>query len=274
MGQLADDGCKIILNKNTLNVYKNYKNILTGFRNKHDGLWDIPLPINASPRIQEHPPTQKLNIIIHKNQTKRNLMQYLHASLFSPTKSTLLTAIKNGNFIGWPGFSFENASKHLSETPATAKGHLDQHRQNLQSTKHSSEDFFPTESPSITHQVVAALFENKADKKGYFDLTGPFPYTSSRGNRYVFVLYDYDSNAILTAPLKSKTAGDIKDAWIHLHSKLHNRGVAPTTYIMDNEASKELKQAIIKYKINAFTRMLGFNSSYAITLRQRLAPSL
>ena len=48
---------------------------------------------------------QKLNVIIHKNKTKTELAQYLHAYCFSPTQSTFIRAIKNGNFISWPGLT-------------------------------------------------------------------------------------------------------------------------------------------------------------------------
>ena len=42
----------------------------------------------------------------------------------------------------------------------------------------------------------------------YSDQTGQFPHLSSRGSRYLFVLYNcnYDANAILVEPLKNKTA--------------------------------------------------------------------
>ena len=39
----------------------------------------------------------------------------------------------------------------------------------------------------------------------YTDLTGSFPITSNRGHKYIFVLYDHDSNAILFETLKLHT---------------------------------------------------------------------
>ena len=41
--------------------------------------------------------------------------------------------------------------------------------------------------------------------KIYTDQTGRFPVTSSKGSKYLMVLYDYDSNAILSEPLKSRS---------------------------------------------------------------------
>ena len=43
LGQLCDDDCAILLNKNTLLAIKNNKIILKGTRNPHDKLWDIPI---------------------------------------------------------------------------------------------------------------------------------------------------------------------------------------------------------------------------------------
>jgi hypothetical protein len=39
----------------------------------------------------------------------------------------------------------------------------------------------------------------------FSDQTGRFPITSSRGNKDIMVVYDYDYNAILTEPLTSRT---------------------------------------------------------------------
>ena len=41
--------------------------------------------------------------------------------------------------------------------------------------------------------------------KIYTDQTGRFPVVSSKGNKYIMVLYDYDSNAILAKPIKDRT---------------------------------------------------------------------
>ena len=94
LGQLADTGCHIHLNKDTLKVYHNFKRILTGHRNKSDGLWDIPLlPQNRNVTKTSSPYLHKSNVIIPKRTNISTLLQYMHASLFSPRKSSLLKAI-------------------------------------------------------------------------------------------------------------------------------------------------------------------------------------
>ena len=85
--------------------------------------------------------------------------------------------------------------------------------------------------------------------KLYSDLTGKFVCRSFRGNQYLLIIYDYDSNTILQEPLKNRTAGEIKCAWSFIHAKPSAAGVAPSLYILDNEISTELKTKIEKNNI-------------------------
>ncbi len=62
-------------------------------------------------------------------------MQFLHATAFSPAISTFQKAIRNGNFVTWPGIDSINFETVLKITLATEKGHLDQEQKGLQSQK-------------------------------------------------------------------------------------------------------------------------------------------
>ena len=115
LGQLCDDNCKIFLTKSDLKIYKNNKLLATGTRNKRDGLWDIPLTINNN-KLRH-----RLNVIIIKNKTKQQLANYLHGCCFGPKQKTFIKAIRNGNFISWPGLESAIIDKHLIVPPATAK---------------------------------------------------------------------------------------------------------------------------------------------------------
>jgi hypothetical protein len=48
--------------------------------------------------------------------------------MFSPTKSALLQAVKNGHLLTWQGLTKQAINKHLKLTPATAMGHINQRR--------------------------------------------------------------------------------------------------------------------------------------------------
>ena len=94
LGQLCDDNCKIELDKNTIKVFKNNSKLLQGPRNRQDGLWDLHIPTTIKTEYNNH----QLSVIIQKSTTKKDLIHFYHAALFSPTISTFMKAVKNGNF--------------------------------------------------------------------------------------------------------------------------------------------------------------------------------
>ena len=81
------------------------------------------------------PEQHKLSVIIRKQQSRRELLQYFHATCLSPVKSTWLKAIKTKNFESWPGIIEENVSKYLHLSTATVQGHIHWEQQNQASTK-------------------------------------------------------------------------------------------------------------------------------------------
>jgi hypothetical protein len=56
-----------------------------------------------------------------------------------------------------------------------------------------------SEHKTCTNMIYVKAIE--ATGQIYTDQAGRFPTTSSGGNKYVMILYDYDSNAILAKPL-------------------------------------------------------------------------
>ena len=180
IGQLCDDDCVAVFSKEKMQVLKNDNVVLEGHRNFNDGLWDVPLtPIPSSA------PIESMNAIIRKNQSKAKLASYYHACAFSPCPRTFATAIKNGNFLTWPGLTELKLYKHLKPTIATSMGHLDQERQGLQSTKldtpspspfplddDTKNDFFPqTDSNSQLSIVLRKLcLSHKPEKDTWISL--------------------------------------------------------------------------------------------------------
>jgi len=49
--------------------------------------------------------------------------------------------------------------------------------------------------------------------KIYTDQTGRFLVKHTRGNKYILVAYNYDSNTILAEPLKTRTGPDLLAAY-------------------------------------------------------------
>ena len=70
----------------------------------------------------------------HATTSMAKLIYYYQQSCFSPKKSTWLTAIKNNKFLSWPRLTYKCVQKYLTNTMATAKGHMAQNKKNVRST--------------------------------------------------------------------------------------------------------------------------------------------
>ena len=85
------------------------------------------------------------------------------------------------------------------------------------------------------------------ERKIYSNQTGRFPVRSYRGNQYIMVLLEVDSDAILAEPMKDRTSGEMTRAYTSIMDRLHSYGIKPTLHILDNECSVEFKKAIQSY---------------------------
>jgi hypothetical protein len=169
------------------------------------------------------------------------LVHYLHKALFSPKKSAMLQAVKDGHLITWPGLTEDAINKHFKLTPATAMGHMNQRRQNIRSTSKAPIEKKPTTDTDLgtkTHLVYAVVVDQS---HLYTDLTGKYPVRSSKGNSYVMVCYIYDCNYVKVIPIKSMSASEWVKAYDSVHQALTVMGFKPKLQTLDNEASTALK---------------------------------
>ena len=81
------------------------------------------------------------------------------------------------------------------------------------------------------------------------DLTGRFPKCSSHSNEYILVRYHYDTNCILVSLIKNRKGSIIINIQQALHNTFKKSGVAPSTYVLDNEISKDLIDGFEQEKI-------------------------
>jgi hypothetical protein len=128
VGHLCHKGYIVAFNNASVTVCNSQKfQILSGPRDLDTGLWCINLKQDNQ---QVHQPVAN-NVYALRNTGA--LVHYLHKALFSPTKSALLQAVKNGHLITWPGLTEDAIHKHLKLTPATAMGYMSQRRQSIRS---------------------------------------------------------------------------------------------------------------------------------------------
>ena len=102
-----------------------------------------------------------------------------------------------------------------------------------------------TPSPPLSDTCVRTqmAFLQTIDLTGkiYTDQTGCLPVTSIHGSKYLMVLYNHDSNAILVKPLQSQNEHELLHATTVLHQSLTSCGLKPTYQILDNECPASLK---------------------------------
>jgi hypothetical protein len=234
--------------------------LLQGERDNRTGLWQLNLnpasPSKApSPSTNTANSTYEINFVNSANSVyelvkQGDIVKYLHQACGSPVKSTWLKAIEAGYFTTWPGLTTDLVKKHLPKSLASAKGHLRQERQGLRSTQTTTKpsSVNSTIKPVMTTDKETTVRTNwvymqpiEVTGQIYSDQTGRFPQTSSRGNKYIMIVYDYDSNAILAEPITSRTENELVRAYTKLHTTLTDRGLKPILQKLDNEAPGKLK---------------------------------
>jgi hypothetical protein len=198
---------------------------------------------------------------------------FAHQSLCNPKNLTLLKAVRKGFLKGCPYLSETLLLRCLNPSLATAKGHMKQPRHSIQSTHHHTTlvaqllppvlplfDNIPVyPGPAYGTQPGPNAIADNADKSiantfcfgdfadrnsgiVYHDLTGLFPFMSFNGSVCFFILYHYESNAILAKPITGLDDITIFTAYKTYFEELTAKGFKPQLNIMDNQATKHIKK--------------------------------
>jgi hypothetical protein len=231
VGQLCDEGYIVTFKQASVTICDFEKSqILSGPRDLNNGLWRINLK-----QTNNHIPEPIANKVYELRNTGA-LVHYLHKALFSPTKSAMLQAVKDGHLITWTGLTEDAINTHLKLTPATAMGHMKQRRQNIRSTSKATIEKQPTPDTDLgtkPHLVYAVVVDQG---QLYTGLTGKFPVRSSKGNSYVMVCYVYGCNYVKVIPMKSRSASEWVKKYDTIHQELTVKGFKPKLQTLDNEA--------------------------------------
>jgi hypothetical protein len=195
---------------------------------------------------------------------------YLHACAGYPVLITWIRAITNGNYRSWPNILGPKwVKKHLPKSIETTMGHMKAIRSGTRSTKSKHKSSQPVtvedvdasdddEEPELeaprphtdtakNHQVAFGVVEvEQSQVKGLVssDLPGRFPFTSNKGNKYIFVLYDFDSNVIIGKPIKSREAEQLVSGYQQCYDELREGNIIPILHRLDNEVNELLFAAI------------------------------
>ena len=92
------------------------------------------------------------------------------------------------------------------------KGHLQQQRKHQRSTRVMAVNHMAVhDPPPIQETTTNYIYVQPVTLTGsiHSDQTGQFPVQSSRGYKYIMVVYHYDSNAIIAEPLRSREGDEL-----------------------------------------------------------------
>jgi hypothetical protein len=246
IGQLCDHGCQALFTATHLVVTLHNTTILTGYRSGPYGHWLVTLSSMSSP-CDPPPSLASTNAIAPIHSTIANRIAFYHAILFSPVISTWCAAIDAGHLASWPELTSTQVHRHFPRSIPMHLGHMDQTRANLQSTKvpahparPPASDISPPPISDRTNTVFGDLHE--ATGQVHSDRTGRYTTTSSSGNSYLMIVYDYNSNFIHANALSSRSGPCILGAYQAVHALCVQCGLRPRLQCLDNEASRALLQ--------------------------------
>jgi hypothetical protein len=258
MGKPADDGTVLVFTKESINIFKEEdilitckgEPILIGAQD-NQGWCRIPLMQQQGhwqpwrPSKQAWKALRQANSIYNLPSTKQAI-KWLHAVCGYPVKLTCLKTIKAGNCIGWPMLTERNVQKYYLETTKTAKWHLNQTRRNVRPTKVNAS---PIETCNTSHlhskKVCDVYTQTYMVRETMFsDQTGQLPIRSLCGHKYIMVMVEINSNAILLEPMKNRKNAKMIRAYNTLLLWLKWAGITPKKHVLDNKISDHMKNHI------------------------------
>ncbi|KAL7503222.1 hypothetical protein ACHAXN_001038 [Cyclotella atomus] len=254
VGKTSDDGTILIFTMDGVTVHKEEDVLITckgmpilvSVHDEH-GRYRIPLMQQKgrwTPRQPKKQVTEKLRQAnsVYDLPSVEQAIKWVHALCGYPIKSTWIKAVKAGNFVGWPLLTEKNITKYYPKTNETPKGHINQMRKKVRSTKPKQQPLEVCTTAALLKDVFVETYDVR--ETIFSNQTGKLPTQSQRGNKYIMVMVEIDSNAILVEPMKSRDDGEMIRANNVLVKRLKNAGVQPKKHVLDNEISEHMKQHI------------------------------
>jgi hypothetical protein len=255
VGKTADNGMISIFSKHGVSVHKETDVLITYKGNPilievrdENGRYRIPL-VQQRGSWQPRRPSKKAKSALRQANSVYDLpsteqaIKWMHVVCGYPVKSTWLKAVKAGNYVGWPMLTERNVQKYYPETSETAKGHMNQTRKNVRSTRSKMEICNTSQLQGKKVRDVYTTAYNVRETM-FSDQTGQYPTRSQHGNKYIMVMVEIDSNAILVEPMKSRKDAEMIRANDALLLRLKRAGIVPKKHVLDNEVSENMKNHI------------------------------
>ena len=82
----------------------------------------------------------------------------------------------------------------------------------------------------------------RGNNRIFSDQTGTFPKISTKGSKYIMVMYGAEINTTLAEPIKSRSEQELIRATTKMHEYLTTRGLKSSFQILDNKCPKLMKK--------------------------------
>jgi hypothetical protein len=175
VGQLCDGGYIVTFKQASVTICNSKKSqILNGPRDLNTGLWRINLK-----QTNNHT-TEPIANNVYELRNIGALVYYLQKALSSPTKSTMLQAVKDGHLITWPGLTEDAINRPLKLTPATAMGHMNQKRQKHKVHLENADCVSTNTEHRLGHENPPRVCRRGRSRPTLHQLDGKIPYPIQR----------------------------------------------------------------------------------------------
>jgi len=259
VGKMSDNGTISIFTKEGVTVHREQDVLITckgeliliGIRDDK-GRYRIPL-VQQRGNWQPRKPSKKARQALRQANCIYDLpsieqvIKWMHPVSGYPVKTTWWSkAAKAGNFVGRPLLTKKNFNKYYPKTDETPKGHMNQQRKNVRSTKTPFEVCHP--AVALRGKKMKDIFVSTYNTRetSFSDQTSHFLKQSKRGHKYIMVLVKIDSNEILVEPMKSRKDAEMIQAYNVLVKQLQQVNIHPQKHVLDNKISENMKQHIKK----------------------------
>jgi hypothetical protein len=123
---------------------------------------------------------------------------------------------------------------------------MNQTRKNVRSTKAKRTPLETCDTSQLHGKKVRDIYMTMYDVREtmFSDQTGQFPMRLQSGNKYIMVLVEINSNAILVVPMKNRKDAEMIQAYNALLLQLKRAGIIPKKHVLDNKVSKNMKNHI------------------------------
>ena len=225
-----EENCDVLFTQETVSAIDRSTNRKTviGRKEKSEKLWQNngQYPSNGVKRSAAH--------LAISNTSDAEYVKFSSECFGNPPVSTLIKACQKGWISTFPRLTAKMIRSNPPSSPAISDGHLNRHRQNVQST-----DPNKRKRSSSKHSVTIKTFMT-SDNHLHCDATGRFPIEAEDGSNYIVVAVFKNYIYAVTMPDRSATSYRTAYQKIFTYFKIHDADV--NLIILDNETSALVEQ--------------------------------